>query len=151
MYGKVVFAQIINLNDMSLSVKPDVLLKIVFVGQAYAGKTSLLSRIADDTFCENYLSTIGVDFKIKIYDVDGMKVKAQLWDTAGQERFRAMSSPYYKSTYMFELDADAVVLCYNLNDVTSFSNLNVWLDQLETYKIDPVNTVLVGCKKDLEI
>jgi GTPase SAR1 family protein len=80
-----------------------------------------------------------------------MKVKAQLWDTAGQERFRAMSSPYYKSTYMFELDADAVVLCYNLNDVTSFSNLNVWLDQLETYKIDPVNTVLVGCKKDLEI
>jgi len=49
------------------------------------------------------------------------------------------------------VDADAVVLCYNLNDVTSFGNLNYWLDELVKNKVDRVNTVLVGCKKDLDI
>jgi len=49
------------------------------------------------------------------------------------------------------LDADAVVLCYNLNDPTSFGNLNYWFDELVKYKVDRVNTVLVGCKKDLDI
>jgi small GTP-binding protein len=146
-----VFHQIINLNAMSLSEKPDIMLKVVFVGQPYAGKTSLLNRIADNCFHENYLATIGCDFKIRSYQVNGMRVKVQFWDTAGQERFRAISAAYYKSTPEGYIDADAVVLCYNLNDVTSFSNLNYWLDELVKYKVDRVNTILVGCKKDLEI
>ena len=69
---------------MSLSEKPDVLLKVVFVGQPYAGKTSLLTRIADNSFNTNYLATIGCDFKMRTYDVNGKRVKVQFWDTAGQ-------------------------------------------------------------------
>lgn len=74
------------------------MLKVVFVGQPYAGKTSLLNRIADNCFHENYLATIGVDFKVRTYEVDGRRVKVQFWDTAGQERYRAISAAYYKST-----------------------------------------------------
>lgn len=136
---------------MSLSEKPDVMLKVVFVGQPYAGKTSLLNRIADNSFHENYLATIGVDFKVRTYPVNGRQVKVQFWDTAGQERFRAISAAYYKSTILANADADAVILCYNLNDVASFGNLNYWLDELARMKVDPLHTVLVGCKKDLEI
>lgn len=44
------------------------------------------------------MATIGVDFRIKIYDLGLLKIKAQLWDTAGQERFRSIQKPYYKST-----------------------------------------------------
>jgi len=42
----------------------------------------------------SYITTIGVDFKIRTIDVDGEKVKLQIWDTAGQERFRTITSTY---------------------------------------------------------
>ncbi|VDO74174.1 unnamed protein product [Heligmosomoides polygyrus] len=41
---------------------------------------------------ENYITTIGVDFKIRTVDIDGQRVKLQIWDTAGQERFRTITS-----------------------------------------------------------
>ena len=56
------------------------------------GKSSLLLRFADNTFSENYITTIGVDFKIRTVDIDGQRVKLQIWDTAGQERFRTITS-----------------------------------------------------------
>lgn len=39
-----------------------------------------------------YITTIGVDFKIRTIDINGEKVKLQIWDTAGQERFRTITS-----------------------------------------------------------
>jgi small GTP-binding protein len=81
---------------MSSSEKPDMILKIVFAGSSGAGKTSLLNRVTEDTFTQNYMATIGVDFKIRTYNMYGRKVKVQFWDTAGQERFRAISLSYYK-------------------------------------------------------
>lgn len=56
------------------------------------GKSSLLLRFADNTFTGNYITTIGVDFKIKTISIDGQRVKLQIWDTAGQERFRTITS-----------------------------------------------------------
>ncbi len=58
------------------------------------GKSSLLLRFADNTFSGNYISTIGVDFKIRTIEIDNEKVKLQIWDTAGQERFRTITSTY---------------------------------------------------------
>ena len=60
------------------------------------GKSSLLLRYADDTFTESFISTIGVDFKIKTLEVNGKVAKLQIWDTAGQERFRTITTSYYK-------------------------------------------------------
>ncbi len=59
-------------------------MKIVFLGESGVGKTSLLRRVTQDIFTEEHLATIGVDFKIKNYEIDGINVKTQLWDTAGQ-------------------------------------------------------------------
>ena len=56
------------------------------------GKSSLLVRFAENTFSGNYITTIGVDFKIRTMNIDGQKIKLQIWDTAGQERFRTITS-----------------------------------------------------------
>lgn len=64
-------------------------LGLLFTG---VGKSSLLLRFADNTFTGNYITTIGVDFKIRTLEVDGERVKLQIWDTAGQERFRTITS-----------------------------------------------------------
>jgi small GTP-binding protein len=69
----------------------DCLYKVLLIGEAGVGKTALLRRFCDDTYGESYLCTIGVDFKIKTLNIDGIRAKIQLWDTAGQERFRTIT------------------------------------------------------------
>jgi small GTP-binding protein len=70
------------------------------IGESNTGKTSLLLRFSENIFTENYLCTIGVDFKTRTLLVDGLKViKMQIWDTAGQERFRSISHAYYRNSH----------------------------------------------------
>jgi Ras-related protein Rab-1A len=69
---------------------------MVIIGNSGVGKSSLLLRFCDDSFREMYLTTIGVDFKFKSVNLNGIGIKLQIWDTAGQERFRTITSSYYK-------------------------------------------------------
>ena len=74
-------------------------IKCVVVGDGAVGKTCLLLRYANDTFSPTFITTIGIDFKIKTIDINGKKVKLQIWDTAGQERFRTLTSSYYRGAH----------------------------------------------------
>lgn len=74
----------------------DYLVKAVFAGNEGAGKSSLVRRIHDGTFANQYIQTIGADFKCKTLDVSGKSVKAQMWDTAGMERFRTITTAYFR-------------------------------------------------------
>ena len=62
----------------------DFLFKVVIVGNQGVGKSSLFIRFCDDDFIDNYLPTIGVDFRFKMLDIEGKTCKLQIWDTAGQ-------------------------------------------------------------------
>jgi len=62
----------------------DRLVKLLVIGDSGVGKTSLISRYVDDTFKDNYINTVGIDFKTKVLQLQQTKVKLQLWDTAGQ-------------------------------------------------------------------
>ena len=53
-------------------------------------------RFVDDTINTTFISTIGIDFKIKTIEMQGKKIKLQIWDTAGQERFQTITPCYYR-------------------------------------------------------
>ena len=86
----------------------DVLVKLLLIGDSGVGKSCLLLRYSDDKFTTSFITTIGIDFKIKTIDLDQKKVKMQIWDTAGQERFRTITAAYYRG-------AHGVLLVYDLS------------------------------------
>ncbi|XP_028832388.1 ras-related protein Rab-18-B [Denticeps clupeoides] len=117
-------------------------LKILIIGESGVGKSSLLLRFTDDTFDPDQAATIGVDFKVKTIAIDGNRAKLAIWDTAGQERFRTLTPSYYRG-------AQGVILVYDVTKRDTFSKLDNWLNELETYctRNDLVK-MLVGNKID---
>ncbi|KAL0092591.1 GTP-binding protein ypt1 [Phycomyces blakesleeanus] len=120
----------------------DYLFKLLLIGDSGVGKSCLLLRFADDTYTESYISTIGVDFKIRTIELEGKTVKLQIWDTAGQERFRTITSSYYRG-------AHGIIVVYDVTDQDSFNNVKQWMREIDRYAAEGVNKLLVGNKNDL--
>ena len=68
--------------------------KILIVGEAKIGKTSIVSRYCQDKFSDKYKPTFGADFLTKDIDIDGETAVLQIWDTAGKERFQSLNTGY---------------------------------------------------------
>ncbi|KXS22278.1 GTP-binding protein ypt1 [Gonapodya prolifera JEL478] len=120
----------------------DYLFKLLLIGDSGVGKSCLLLRFADDTYTESYISTIGVDFKIRTIELEGKTVKLQIWDTAGQERFRTITSSYYRG-------AHGIIVVYDTTDKDTFHNVRQWMQEIDRYASEGVNKLLVGNKADL--
>ncbi|XP_028411279.1 ras-related protein ORAB-1-like [Dendronephthya gigantea] len=127
---------------MSMNEEYDYLFKLLLIGDSGVGKSCILLRFADDTFSESYISTIGVDFKIRTLTINNKLVKCQIWDSAGQERFRTLTTAYYRS-------AHGIILVYDVNDRETFFHIENWLQEVSRYAASDVNKVLVGNKCDI--
>ncbi|XP_063075815.1 ras-related protein Rab-12 [Engraulis encrasicolus] len=121
----------------------DYKLQIIVIGSRGVGKTSLMERFTDDTFCEACKSTVGVDFKIKTVELRGKKIRMQIWDTAGQERFNSITSAYYRG-------AKGIVLVYDITKQETFEDLPKWVKMIDKYASEEAELLLVGNKLDCE-
>ncbi|MED6220296.1 Ras- protein RABE1d, variant 2 [Stylosanthes scabra] len=121
----------------------DYLIKLLLIGDSGVGKSCLLLRFTDDTFTTSFITTIGIDFKIRTVELDGKRIKLQIWDTAGQERFRTITSAYYRG-------AMGILLVYDVTDESSFENIRNWIRNIEEHASDNVNRILVGNKADMD-
>eukprot|EP01095_Lingulamoeba_sp_RSL-Kostka_P005503 TRINITY_DN1683_c0_g1_i1.p1 TRINITY_DN1683_c0_g1~~TRINITY_DN1683_c0_g1_i1.p1 ORF type:complete len:207 (-),score=73.36 TRINITY_DN1683_c0_g1_i1:262-882(-) len=122
----------------------DILFKLLLIGDSGVGKSCILVRFVDDEFEEDQVCTIGVDFKVKMINMQGKKINLTIWDTAGQEKFRSLTSSYYRGT-------NGIILVYDVTKKESFDNIEMWLGEVEMYTntIEPVK-LLVGNKVDKE-
>ena len=119
----------------------DLQVKLLMIGDSGVGKTCLLLRYANDSFSPTFITTIGIDFKIKTVPIDNHVVKLQIWDTAGQERFRTITTSYFRG-------AQGILLVYDVTDRGSFENISNWVGQIEQHADINVTKVLVGNKCD---
>jgi len=128
---------------MSSSSAPyDMQVKLLMIGDSGVGKTCLLLRYANDSFSPTFITTIGIDFKIKNVDIDGTRIKLQIWDTAGQERFRTITTSYFRG-------AQGILLVYDVTDRRSFESIRNWISQIQQHADVHVNKILVGNKCDM--
>ena len=96
----------------------------------------------DNSFTTNFITTIGIDFKIKTIKCQGKTLKLQVWDTAGQERFKTICTAYYRG-------AQGIFLLYSMDDKKSFEHVGNWLKQIQKNASENVCKVLLANKCDL--
>ena len=114
--------------------------KIIFVGDAGVGKTTIIGRIMDNPYNEVYEPSIGVDFMSKNIKYKGQNVKLQMWDTAGQEKYKGLIPSYVRNSSI-------VFVVYDVSVKTSFDNIPKWITFIRT--IENTTIVLCGNKIDL--
>jgi len=120
----------------------DYMFKLLIIGNSAVGKTSFLFRYADDSFTSAFVSTVGIDFKVKTVVRNNKRVKLQIWDTAGQERYRTITTAYYRGAMGF-------ILMYDITNEDSFNAVQDWATQIKTYSWDSAQVLLVGNKADM--
>ncbi|KAL3120718.1 hypothetical protein niasHT_008010 [Heterodera trifolii] len=121
----------------------DYMFKLLIIGNSSVGKTSFLFRYCDDSFTSAFVSTVGIDFKVKTVFRGDKRVKLQIWDTAGQERYRTITTAYYRGAMGF-------ILMYDITNEESFNSVQDWCTQIKTYSWENAQVVLVGNKCDME-
>ncbi|XP_003974387.2 RAB3A, member RAS oncogene family, b [Takifugu rubripes] len=121
----------------------DYMFKILIIGNSSVGKTSFLFRYADDSFTPAFVSTVGIDFKVKTIYRNDKRIKLQIWDTAGQERYRTITTAYYRGAMGF-------ILMYDITNEESFNAVQDWSTQIKTYSWDNAQVLLVGNKCDMD-
>nr|CRZ24908.1 BMA-RAB-3 [Brugia malayi] len=121
----------------------DYMFKLLIIGNSSVGKTSFLFRYCDDSFTSAFVSTVGIDFKVKTVFRGDKRVKLQIWDTAGQERYRTITTAYYRGAMGF-------ILMYDITNEESFNSVQDWCTQIKTYSWENAQVVLVGNKCDMD-
>ncbi|KAF5380704.1 hypothetical protein D9757_007016 [Collybiopsis confluens] len=125
-------------------------IKLVVIGAAGVGKTSIRGQYISQRFSTGYRATIGADFITKVVRFDDAEsVTLQIWDTAGQERFSSLSSAFFRG-------ADAALLVFDVNSPDSLQALNRWWEEFKAHAplreerdVARFCLVLVGNKVDL--
>ena len=128
--------------------KRECLFKVLIIGDASTGKSSILRRYCSNDFSDKYTCTVGVDFQVKILKMSsGQLVKLQIWDTAGQERYRIMATSYYRG-------AKACLIVYDITRKETFANVRAWAQQYKENNVEGTNLqqpiLILGNKKDLQ-
>lgn len=122
------------------------LFRIIILGHPGVGKSSLLSRLCDDTYRPTYQPTVGIDFGSTMtylcQETKDVAIKSHIWDTAGQEYFSPIVRNYYR-------DIGGAIFIFDITHRQSFERLTYWLDELQSHNKDPVKLVLLGNKTDL--
>ena len=114
--------------------------KVIFIGDANTGKTSIINRIIDNPFNDTYEVSIGIDFMSKNIRFRGQNIKIQIWDSAGQEKYKGLIPSYVRNSSI-------VFIVYDINNRSSFDNVSNWINFVKN--IEKTTMVLCGNKIDL--
>ena len=115
--------------------------KIIFVGDAATGKTSIINRIIDNPFNDTYEVSIGIDFMSKNIRFRGQNIKIQIWDSAGQEKYKGLIPSYVRNSSI-------VFIVYDISNRSSFDNIPNWISFVKN--IEKTTMILCGNKNDLD-
>jgi small GTP-binding protein len=116
--------------------------KVVLIGAASSGKTSLVNRFVNDRFQQTTEATIGASFVSRVLTVDQTEIKLDIWDTGGTEKYRSLAPMYYR-------DARAAVIVFDVTSKQSFAEASEWLTEFRDRGQPSALVVAAANKVDL--
>ena len=126
------------------SIKGQINIKIIIVGDTATGKTSIIKRYIDNTFSENTRSTIVSEFSTKVLQINGIQYNINFWDIPGQDR-----NPV--ATRNFVADCNGIIYCCDVENKKSMENLKKWEEALKSKEnIDDITKIVIENKCDLK-
>ena len=117
--------------------------KIVLLGEAGVGKTSIITRYISGSFSQIVMTSTGSSFVAKKIELeDKKKVKLQIWDTAGQEKYRSLAKIFYQS-------AAVAVLVYDITLKKSFEQIKeYWVKEIKENAPEDIIIAIAANKSD---
>ena len=128
---------------MSEELYNDELINIMTFGNSAVGKTSFILRFSENFFQDQYLTTIGFDFKVKTINIKNTQYKVIMFDTAGQEKYKSLASNIIKK-------AQGIIVIYDITNKSSFDSIDGIIKSILDDKGKDFPMILVGNKIDLE-
>ena len=119
------------------------IINIMTLGISSVGKTSFIFRFTENTFQNLFISTIGIDFKVKIIEIENIKYKLIFYDTAGQEKFKSVAPNLIKK-------AHGIIIMYDITNKSSFNSIPDIIKNIKEEKGNDFPMILIGNKIDLE-
>ncbi|MFX0006444.1 MAG: Rab family GTPase [Promethearchaeota archaeon] len=117
--------------------------KIVILGDAAVGKTSLINRFVENSFSEDYRATLGANIVRKDVNLNNTKVRLIMWDLAGQEKYQVVRSMYFQG-------CQGALLVYDVTRYSTFDSINSkWLRDFKKFVKKEGAYILIGNKSDL--
>jgi len=116
--------------------------KLVLLGEAAVGKSSLVLRFVSNDFQANKEPTIGAAFLTQKCRLEDRTLRYEIWDTAGQERFHSLAPMYYRN-------AQAAVVVYDVTKAASLEKAKSWVKELQRQANPNIVIALAGNKLDL--
>ena len=113
------------------------------LGISSVGKTSFIFRFTENTFQNLFISTIGIDYKVKIIEIENIKYKLIFYDTAGQEKFKSVAPNLIKK-------AHGIIIMYDITNKSSFDSIPNIIKNIKEEKGNDFPMILIGNKIDLE-
>jgi len=120
--------------------KPKKGFKLVLLGDACVGKSSILMRFLQNKFSESIETTVGAAFSTKTIETRDRQVKFEIWDTAGQERFRSLAPMYYRG-------ASCAVVVYDQTNAVTFERAQTWVRQVMQTSTNPNIVIALAANK----
>ena len=115
--------------------------KVVLIGAASTGKTSILRRLVFGAFPEEVTPTLGAALSPYDVKINDSVIHMNIWDTAGQESYRSLARLYYR-------DAKAAVVVFDVCSLESFKEVEFWIGELDVAETFGHYVVIVGNKID---
>ena len=119
----------------------EITIKLLLVGDTSVGKTSLILKYTDDNCPLDHVATVGIEYRIKMFDYKDFKIKLQIWDTAGQERFHSITSSFFRNS-------NAILFVYDITNHKTFDSIKNWVKEAEEVG-NFYQKLLLGNKLDL--
>ncbi|KAI0778070.1 ras-domain-containing protein [Trametes elegans] len=124
------------------STERSIQVKLVLLGEAAVGKSSIVLRFVSDEFQPNKEPTIGAAFLTQKCRLEDRVLRYEIWDTAGQERFHSLAPMYYRN-------AQAAVVVYDVTKASSLEKAKTWVKELQRQANPNIVIALAGNKIDL--